>query len=86
MKYVVNICNVEVVLSAEQFEALVDTLRDTCFLDAKYMGSGKGDNGGNYTQIVIPFSVFEKMQAKPMPDDLFGALELKTKLLNESKS
>ena len=86
MKFVVNICNVEVVLTSEQFETLVDTLRDTCFLDSKYMGSGKGDNGGNYTQTVTPFSVFEKMQAKPMPDDMFGALELKTKILNEAKS
>lgn len=86
MKYVVNVCGAEVVLGSEQFERLVDVLRDAQLMESKYVGNGKGDDGGNYAQVIEPFNVLAKVQCKPMPDDMHGALELKTKLLNEAKS
>lgn len=85
MKYGVLIGNNTVWLDQDKLTALVDLLHGAAFSKSEYVGSGKGDDGGNYVALLRPFDVEEQCPAKLMTDDKFDTMMLKTKLFDEAK-
>ena len=85
MKYGVSIGGQLVWLSQDQLTGLADLLHGAHQYKDEYVGSGKGDDGGNYVKLIKPFDLEENLTVKTMVDDRYGALVLKTKLYIEGK-
>lgn len=81
----VKINSNDILLTTKQAERLADLMADALCMDTHYVGSGKGDDGGSYTLLLRPASRPERwFSADLVPDDYVAALELKTKLHDES--
>lgn len=83
MRFTINIDGCSVVLSATQLEIIADALRDTEMVNNKYMGSGKGTNGGDYMQLLQPYTIGSQMVIRALPDLEYDALKFVT--ANQSK-
>lgn len=82
MKFVVNVNNRKLLLSATQVEDLANILYDCEQLHEEYVGEGKGDYGGNnrYQRVIKHIPVDDWLDAKVMPSDLIDTIKLKMKL------
>ena len=85
MKYGIKIESSTVWLDQDQLEALASLLHNVKHTKDEYVGSGKGDDGGNYVKLMRPFDMEETMPVKVMLSDRYDAFVLKTKLYDESK-
>jgi hypothetical protein len=80
MKYVIQLATEQVVLDQTQMDALSNILMGAQRFHNEYVGTGKGDDGTNYSKRVRPYIADEHLQIKVMSDETFDAYVLKTKL------
>lgn len=86
MKYGITVGSNHIVwLDQDKLNALADILHGALQTKDEYVGSGKGDDGGNYSKLIRPFDMEENLPVKVMLPDRFDALVLKTKLHDEVK-
>lgn len=83
MKFTITIDGCAVIVSATQLELIIDALRDTEMVQSKYMGSGKGLNGGDYMQLLQPYDLRAQLIIRALPDLEYDALKFIT--ANQSK-
>lgn len=86
MMFVLKVGDDEVVLNADQFDALTSILSEASVLKNEWVGKGKGDDGDSYVRIVRAYATEKLLRPFVMTDDTYGALEFKTKLFDEAKS
>jgi hypothetical protein len=80
MKLRLKIAERDVLLSATQFEAILEILQDSDELREKYVGKDRGENGTNYIRIIRPVDVTEDISVRTMPEGEYEALRLKVKM------
>jgi len=80
MRYVIQLASEQVILDQAQKDVLTSTLMGAQRFHNEYAGTGKGDDGTNYSRQVRPYVADEHLQIKVMSDETFDAYVLKTKL------
>jgi hypothetical protein len=80
MRYVIQLASEQVILDQAQMDVLTSTLMGAQRFHNEYIGTGKGDDGTNYSKQVRPYVADEHLQIKVMSDETFDAYVLKTKL------
>lgn len=80
MKYLVQLNNNQIILTAEQLETLTSMLDGCNYVEEKYMGNGKGTDGGNYIKLASTYRVTDQLALKIMTDEAYEAMQLVTKL------
>ena len=85
MKYIVQIAGQKVLLDETRMSELVNTLVGAEKLDEVYIGSGKGDDGSNYSKQIRPFEMETQLSVNVIPDTYYDAIVLKTKLMKDVK-
>ena len=55
MRFMTTISNVEVIMTPDTLEALINLLANTHRIEDKWVGSGKGEDGSNYIKLVRAF-------------------------------
>ena len=81
MHFKISIAGKEAIITADQLNALYELLQDARGIKNEYVGVGKGDNGDNYRDAVRRFPIGD-IDVRLVGDDIVGALELKTKILD----
>ena len=81
MKFTVNIGSQQIILAAEQIEELTKLIRDAQVIETKYMGAGKGANGGDYLDTLKPFAMRTMMPLAALTDDDYDAMKFVTESL-----
>jgi hypothetical protein len=81
MYFKLPIAGKEAILTADQLTAIYELLQDARMFKNEYVGSGKGDDGGSYRDLVRRFPL-DEIDVRLMSDALVGALELKTKIMD----
>jgi hypothetical protein len=85
MMYLIKIGEEEVVVNNAQMQAMLDTLWGAQVKKQEWVGSGKGDNGENYTEVLRPYVPHTMLRPFVMHPDTADALAFKTKVFDESK-
>ena len=85
MMYVLPLNGQNVLVTQDQLDTVVTALLGAKRLSKEYRGRKAGDDGTDYSTVVRPFDTEEHLQLKPMVQDRYEALVLKTKLEDESK-
>lgn len=84
MKFKIVISSKDVLLSAEQLDAIINILHGTDLLNNEYIGSSKGDNGTSYAKMIRQLDTSE-LVISPLADDYVETLRLKTKMYDDNK-
>lgn len=79
MKYVLEICNVKVVLSHTQLEIIAETISGSDTLVRKYVGAKQAD-GSNYMPLIEVPLLHEWFKPTVIEDDYIDTLKLAAKL------
>jgi hypothetical protein len=77
MKHIVEISGQKVLLSPEQLEELTALLIGVDTLDSSYIGSNRGDDGGNYANRLAPFRSHDHLITRCMHDGYYAMLKLR---------
>ena len=85
MKYVIQIAGQKVVLDDERMTQLTELLLGATMLNNSYVGTGKGDDGTNYSLQILPYDSENHLSLTAMSDSRYEALILKTKLQKEQQ-
>ena len=81
MHFKLSIAGKDAIFTADQLSAIYELLHDARMFKNEYAGVGKGDNGDNYRDVLRRFPT-DEIDVRLICDDLVGALELKTKILD----
>jgi hypothetical protein len=82
MKYVLEICNVRVVLSHTQLEIIAETISGADTLVRKYVSAKQAD-GSNYMPLIEVPLLHEWFKPTVIEDDYVEALKLAAKLQDQ---
>jgi hypothetical protein len=77
MKHIVEISGQKVLRSPEQLEELAALLIGADALDPTYIGSSRGDDGGNYANRLTPFRTHDHLITRCMHDGYYTVLKLR---------
>lgn len=85
MKFIMKIEGAEVLLSAQQVEAMTNILQDCDYVYDHNAGKDKGTHGYNMSYIhhIKPFNCSQSLSLKVMTNDQYEATKLVTKLHKE---
>jgi len=83
MKFIVELNNTKVLMTADQIGVLTNLLWGAEQITRKYLAS-TAKSPSTYLSIIDTFSVQDTLKVGAMPDDAYGAMVLITKLHNES--
>lgn len=78
VKFTMMISNRKVLFTAEQVEALATVLADCEVINVQWVGSGKGDNGTDYTNRLATGPVSDLLDMKVMPETEYNAIKFFT--------
>lgn len=85
MKFIVDINNTRVLMTAEQVSTLTNLLHGSEQITNKYISSS-GTTKSSYLKLVEPLSVMETLKVGAMADEEYDAMVLVTKLQAESNA
>lgn len=85
MKFIMKIEGIEVLLSAQQVEAMTNILQDCDYVFDKNVGKDTGTHGYNMSYIhhIKQFNCSQSLSLKVMTNDQYEATKLVTKLHKE---
>ena len=85
MKYIMLIDSQKVLLTHEQLEKIVAVIDGSEIVKSEYVGSGKGENGSSYINLLDTPKLSEILSFKVMSDVEYGALVTMTEVHKQSK-
>ena len=86
MKFKVFIAGMNVLLTPDQLEEVLELVTQCEYLAEEFVGSGKGDNGGSYKILLRPCSIDKAQAVTPVLNDQIETYRLVTKLWDEERS
>ena len=86
MKYIMLIDSQKVLLTHEQVKKIVAVIDGTEIIKSEYVGSGKGENGGSYINLLDTPKLSELLSFKVMSDVEYGALVTMTEVYKQEKN
>lgn len=84
MKYEIKINDYKVLLDIEDVVELVNIVTKGTYIESKYVGTSL-KHSSNYVDLLRPVDVREMCSVRLMTDELFGAMQLSTKLYLENQ-
>lgn len=86
MRHVVSICSRQLLLTTEQFNALLLAVQDAEHLTEIHVGNGKGSQGYSkaYNPGVETKQPHEWLESKAMAEDFVDTIKLTMKLMEQS--
>jgi hypothetical protein len=78
LRFVVNIGTTPVILTAAQVADLANLLSGIPVTETKWVGSGKGDNGGDYVVRLAHKAVSDILAVKILPEEEYNLLKFMT--------
>ena len=75
VKFTLTINNRKVLFTADQVEALATVLAGCEVIHMQWAGSGKGDNGTDYTSRLAAVPISDLLDMKVMPETEYNAIK-----------
>jgi hypothetical protein len=85
MKFKLPIAGMNVLLTPDQLEEILELIADCECLNEEWVGDKKGDNGTSYKSLIRTCSL-DRVQPAPVLNDQVEAMRLVTKLWDDERS
>ena len=86
MRFIVPLDGHKLVLTADQLETLTSLLVGVERIQEEYVGTGNGDAGTMYKQLIRPYEATEILTIRPMDEGVYQMRRLATQAHDEART